>query len=116
MAILYNQNELHDHNVKLQYFLTNKRDATAQMTTINDINQILSDMMDELLDRDEQLNAPSTESGVPVSEAVESLLSGSGHSIGQTNRCEDRIPSVVRWVHERQDDDAMKVSGYVPPA
>ncbi|QRV82607.1 hypothetical protein RhiJN_27833 [Ceratobasidium sp. AG-Ba] len=101
-------NELHNRSIKLQYLLTNKRNPTAQMTDICDIKRVLLDMMDELVDRDEQLNSLNKIASEVESDAIDSLLSGVGYSIGQSERSEDVIPSVIRWVGQHGDDDAMK--------
>ncbi|KAG9077844.1 hypothetical protein FRC06_008672 [Ceratobasidium sp. 370] len=101
-------NELHNRSVKLQYLLTNKRNPTAQMTDICDIKRVLSDMMDELEDRDEILNSLHSVNAEPESDAITSLLSGMGYSIGQSERSEDKISSVIRWLRQHEDDDATK--------
>ncbi|KAF8599346.1 hypothetical protein BDV93DRAFT_449512, partial [Ceratobasidium sp. AG-I] len=101
-------NELHNRSIKLQYLLTNKRNATTQMTAIGDVKRVLLEMMDELLDREERLNAPSIDIPPPESDATNSLLSGSGYTIGQSERSEDSIPSIIRWVQQYENDDAMR--------
>ncbi|KAG8703740.1 hypothetical protein FRC08_002657 [Ceratobasidium sp. 394] len=101
-------NELHNRSVKLQYLLTNKRNPTAQMTDICDIKRVLSDMMDELEDRDERLNSLDSVHTELESDAISSLISGMGYSIGQNERSEDKISSVIRWVRQHEDDDATK--------
>ncbi|KAG8761981.1 hypothetical protein FRC12_009250 [Ceratobasidium sp. 428] len=101
-------NELHNRSIKLQYLLTNKRNATSQMTEIGDIRRVLSEMMDELIDRRERSSAPRNNNKEPEPEGVSSLLSGLGYSIGQAERTGDRIPSVIRWIRQHGDDDATK--------
>lgn len=67
-------------------------------------------MMDELQEREERLNSQNIGDTPPESDATDSLLNGSGYTIGQSERSEDLIPSVIRWVQEREDDDTIKVS------
>ncbi|CEL56121.1 hypothetical protein RSOLAG1IB_07574 [Rhizoctonia solani AG-1 IB] len=97
--------ELAHQKVKLQYNRTNKQDDSVnQMTHVNDICEVLRDMQDELAQRQQKLLGKSP----PDSVAIQALLDGSRYTIGQTDRSEDRIPSVSQWVHEQRNDDATK--------
>ncbi|KAG9093781.1 hypothetical protein FRC06_011376 [Ceratobasidium sp. 370] len=101
-------NELHNRSIKAQHLRTNKRDAIAQMTKNSDICEVLHDMDNELAEREDQLRSSSLTSMVVHSEATESLLAGSGYSIGQKDRSEDAIPSLSTWISEQKADDAIK--------
>jgi hypothetical protein len=79
------------------------------MTQNGNICEVLRDMDDELADREKQLRSSSSTHLAVHSEATESLLAGSGYSIGQKNRSEDAIPSLSTWVFEQKQDDAIKV-------
>ncbi|KAG9121758.1 hypothetical protein FRC07_002153 [Ceratobasidium sp. 392] len=101
-------NELHNRSIKLQYTLTNKRNATSQRTEIGDIKRVLLDMMNELMDRDAKHDALHRPNTIPEPEGVSSLLSGLGYWVGQSEGGKGRIPSVTHWIREHGDDDATK--------
>ncbi|KAF8754162.1 hypothetical protein RHS01_06490 [Rhizoctonia solani] len=102
--------ELQHRFIKDQFERTNKKDVVEQMTQIGDVSSALKRMELELEQREEQLRSQIGDSAPPSldPEGLESLLNGSPYTIGQTERSEDLIPSITRWVREQQHDDAMK--------
>ncbi|KAG9089439.1 hypothetical protein FRC06_001548, partial [Ceratobasidium sp. 370] len=78
------------------------------MTENGEICEVLRDMDDELAKQESQPRSSSSTNGVIHSEATESLLAGSGYSIGQKDCSEDAIPSLSTWVFEQKGDDAIK--------
>ncbi|KAG9083836.1 hypothetical protein FRC06_004351 [Ceratobasidium sp. 370] len=106
-------NELHNRSIKGQYLRTNKRSPTAQMTENGEICEVLRDMDDELADRENQLRSSTSTNAVMHSEATESLLAGSGYSIGQKDRSQDAILSLSTWVFEQKEDDAIKLKQHL---
>ncbi|KAF8761932.1 hypothetical protein RHS01_01257 [Rhizoctonia solani] len=103
--------ELQHRFIKDQFERTNKKDVVEQMTQIGDVSSALKRMELELEQREEQLRSQIGDSAPPSldPEGLESLLNGSPYTIGQTERSEDLIPSITRWVREQtRHDDAMK--------
>ncbi|KAG8733494.1 hypothetical protein FRC10_012322, partial [Ceratobasidium sp. 414] len=97
--------ELHNRKIKAQYERTNRRNEVEQMTRISDICMVLEDIDNAL----KQHFEPNTSSETDT-EGIESLLSGDPYFIGQKDRSEDVIPSIVLWSDQQRCDDAVKLS------
>ncbi|EUC56088.1 hypothetical protein RSOL_158960 [Rhizoctonia solani AG-3 Rhs1AP] len=102
--------ELQHRFIKIQFERTNKKDVVEQMTRIGDVASVLKRMDLELEQREAQLQLQNSDcESLPLDpEGVQSLLDGLPYTIGQTERSEDLIASITRWVHEQRHDDAMK--------
>ncbi|QRV90230.1 hypothetical protein RhiJN_18248 [Ceratobasidium sp. AG-Ba] len=97
--------ELHIRKIKAQYERTNRRNEVEQMTRISDICMVLEDMDDEITRLFE-----SDPSSKIDTDSLESLMSGDPYHIGQRERSEDMIPSIIQWADRQRGDDAVKLS------